>query len=188
MASAWPVEAPAWILFLIGLVLLAIPIVKVATQRQAIKQHEERIRREREELLSLVSHDLKNPLGSMKTLLQVQLENPELPEALRRDHGIYMAGSGRINVAGLTEGGGYSPQPPRPMYAGQSAPTRKLPLWVWPAVACLAAGARSYLTKPLDVQQLLFSKHGKPRIAIISIAQQASPNCSGQIELLRPQL
>ena len=24
-------------------------------------------------------------------------------EALRRDHGIYMAGSGRINVAGLTE-------------------------------------------------------------------------------------
>jgi aromatic-amino-acid transaminase len=31
------------------------------------------------------------------------LDKPQI-EALRRDHGIYMAGSGRINVAGLTEG------------------------------------------------------------------------------------
>ena len=46
---------------------------------------------ERERLASLgqmaasVSHNLRNPLSSMKTVLQVQLENPELPVDLRRD-------------------------------------------------------------------------------------------------------
>jgi signal transduction histidine kinase len=55
---------------------------------------EEKLRLERElaerERLALVgqmaasiSHNLKNPLGSMKTILQVQLENPELPDAIR---------------------------------------------------------------------------------------------------------
>ena len=55
---------------------------------------EEKLRLERElaerERLALVgqmaasiSHNLKNPLGSMKTILQVQLENPELPETIR---------------------------------------------------------------------------------------------------------
>lgn len=37
------------------------------------------------QMAASISHNLKNPLGSMKTLLQVQLENPELPEAMRRD-------------------------------------------------------------------------------------------------------
>src|SRR5438445_2331972 len=57
---------------------------------------EEKLRLERElaerERLALVgqmaasiSHNLKNPLGSMKTILQVQLENPGLPTSLRRD-------------------------------------------------------------------------------------------------------
>src|SRR5229473_4807816 len=57
---------------------------------------EEKLRLERElaerERLALVgqmaasiSHNLKNPLGSMKTILQVQLENPGLPANLRRD-------------------------------------------------------------------------------------------------------
>src|SRR5260370_38810551 len=32
-----------------------------------------------------ISHNLKNPLGSMKTILQVQLENPGLPANLGRD-------------------------------------------------------------------------------------------------------
>ena len=55
---------------------------------------EEKLRLERElaerERLALVgqmaasiSHNLKNPLGSMKTILQVQLENPELPGSIR---------------------------------------------------------------------------------------------------------
>ncbi len=46
---------------------------------------------ERERMASLgqmaanVSHNLRNPLSSMKTVLQVQLENPELPVDIRRD-------------------------------------------------------------------------------------------------------
>src|SRR5882762_10195584 len=55
---------------------------------------EEKLRLERElaerERLALVgqmaasiSHNLKNPLGSMKTILQLQMENPELPEPIR---------------------------------------------------------------------------------------------------------
>jgi signal transduction histidine kinase len=46
---------------------------------------------ERERMASLgqmaanVSHNLRNPLSSMKTVLQVQLENPELPVDARRD-------------------------------------------------------------------------------------------------------
>ena len=55
---------------------------------------EEKLRLERElaerERLALVgqmaasiSHNLKNPLGSMKTILQVQLENSELPDSIR---------------------------------------------------------------------------------------------------------
>ena len=30
-----------------------------------------------------ISHNLKNPLGSIKTILQLQLENPEMPESMR---------------------------------------------------------------------------------------------------------
>lgn len=37
------------------------------------------------QMAASVSHNLRNPLGSMKTLLQVQLESPELPVAARED-------------------------------------------------------------------------------------------------------
>jgi len=37
------------------------------------------------QMAASISHNLKNPLGSMKTVLQVQLENPDLPEGLRAD-------------------------------------------------------------------------------------------------------
>src|SRR5229473_932501 len=46
---------------------------------------------ERERLAALgqmaasISHNLKNPLGSMKTILQVQMENPEMPESMRAE-------------------------------------------------------------------------------------------------------
>src|SRR5262249_5992635 len=57
---------------------------------------EEKLRLERElaerERLALVgqtaasiSHNLKNPLGSIKTILQVQLESPELPDSMRAE-------------------------------------------------------------------------------------------------------
>ena len=44
------------------------------------------------------------PLGSQNGLFAILPVTPEQVKALREDHGIYMAGSGRINVAGLTMG------------------------------------------------------------------------------------
>ena len=35
------------------------------------------------QMAASISHNLKNPLGSIKTILQVQLENPEVPDAMR---------------------------------------------------------------------------------------------------------
>src|SRR3989440_643879 len=70
---------------------------------------EEKLRLERElaerERLALVgqmaasiSHNLKNPLGSMKTILQVQLENPELPEAIRGETKMVLDEIGRLST------------------------------------------------------------------------------------------
>src|SRR5216684_2563823 len=70
---------------------------------------EEKLRLERElaerERLALVgqmaasiSHNLKNPLGSMKTILQVQLENPELPESLRGETKMVLEEIGRLST------------------------------------------------------------------------------------------
>jgi signal transduction histidine kinase len=57
---------------------------------------EEKLRLERElaererfalvgQMAASISHNLKNPLSSMKMLLQVQMENPDLPASLRKD-------------------------------------------------------------------------------------------------------
>ena len=70
---------------------------------------EEKVRLERElaerERLALVgqmaasiSHNLKNPLGSMKTILQVQLENPELPDSIRGETKIILEEIGRLST------------------------------------------------------------------------------------------
>lgn len=70
---------------------------------------EEKLRLERElaerERLALVgqmaasiSHNLKNPLGSMKTILQVQLENPELPDSLRGETKMVLDEIGRLST------------------------------------------------------------------------------------------
>ena len=44
------------------------------------------------------------PVGSQNGLFSVLKLAPEQILRLRNDHGIYMAGSGRINIAGLTMG------------------------------------------------------------------------------------
>jgi aromatic-amino-acid transaminase len=44
------------------------------------------------------------PLASHNGLFSMLPVDPETIAALRQDHGIYMAGSGRINIAGLNEG------------------------------------------------------------------------------------
>jgi signal transduction histidine kinase len=70
---------------------------------------EEKLRLERElaerERLALVgqmaasiSHNLKNPLGSMKTILQVQMENPELPDSIRGETRMMLEEIGRLSA------------------------------------------------------------------------------------------
>ncbi len=70
---------------------------------------EEKLRLERElaerERLALVgqmaasiSHNLKNPLGSMKTILQVQLENPALPDSIRGETRMVLDEVGRLST------------------------------------------------------------------------------------------
>src|SRR5712692_8278120 len=59
---------------------------------------------ERERLAALgqmaasISHNLKNPLGSMKTILQVQLENPEMPESIRGETKMVLEEIGRLST------------------------------------------------------------------------------------------
>ena len=59
---------------------------------------------ERERLAALgqmaasVSHNLKNPLGSMKTILQLQLENPEMPESMRSETKMILEEIGRLSA------------------------------------------------------------------------------------------
>jgi signal transduction histidine kinase len=50
------------------------------------------------QMAASISHNLKNPLGSMKTVLQVQLENPQLPEALRQDCEIVVGEIDRLSA------------------------------------------------------------------------------------------
>jgi len=45
-----------------------------------------------------ISHNLKNPLGSIKTILQVQLENPELPESMRSETKMVLDEIGRLSA------------------------------------------------------------------------------------------
>jgi len=74
---------------------------------------EEKVRLERElaererlallgQMAATVSHNLRNPLSSMKTVLQVQLENPHLPPDLRHDCTLVLGEIDRMG-AKLTE-------------------------------------------------------------------------------------
>src|SRR5712692_238159 len=70
---------------------------------------EEKLRLERElaererlaalgQMAASISHNLKNPLGSMKTILQVQLENPEMPESIRGETKMVLEEIGRLST------------------------------------------------------------------------------------------
>lgn len=70
---------------------------------------EEKLRLERElaererlalmgQMAASISHNLKNPLGSMKTILQVQLENPELPDSIRGETKMLLEEVGRLST------------------------------------------------------------------------------------------
>jgi signal transduction histidine kinase len=70
---------------------------------------EEKLRLERElaerermaalgQMAASVSHNLKNPLGSIKTILQVQLESPELPDSLRSETKLMLEEVSRLSA------------------------------------------------------------------------------------------
>src|SRR6266700_25423 len=50
------------------------------------------------QMAASISHNLKNPLGSMKTILQVQMENPELPESIRGETKMVLDEIGRLST------------------------------------------------------------------------------------------
>jgi signal transduction histidine kinase len=50
------------------------------------------------QMAASISHNLKNPLGSIKTILQVQMENPELPASLRGETKIVLDEIGRLSA------------------------------------------------------------------------------------------
>jgi signal transduction histidine kinase len=50
------------------------------------------------QMAASISHNLKNPLGSIKTILQVQMEDPELPESLRGETQIVLDEIGRLST------------------------------------------------------------------------------------------
>jgi signal transduction histidine kinase len=49
------------------------------------------------QMAASISHNLKNPLGSIKTILQVQIENPELPESIRGETKMVLEEIGRLS-------------------------------------------------------------------------------------------
>jgi len=49
------------------------------------------------QMAASISHNLKNPLGSIKTILQVQMESPELPESVRGETQIVLDEIGRLS-------------------------------------------------------------------------------------------
>jgi signal transduction histidine kinase len=49
------------------------------------------------QMAASISHNLKNPLGSIKTILQVQMESAELPESLRGETRIVLDEIGRLS-------------------------------------------------------------------------------------------
>jgi len=50
------------------------------------------------QMAASISHNLKNPLGSIKTILQVQLENAELPESIRVETKMVLEEIGRLSL------------------------------------------------------------------------------------------
>jgi len=50
------------------------------------------------QMAASISHNLKNPLGSIKTILQVQLESPELPGSIRGETKMVLEEIGRLST------------------------------------------------------------------------------------------
>jgi len=97
--SALSGETRAALEFLCEQLLGALDLCRLIDDK--VRLERELAERERLALLgqmaASISHNLKNPLGSIKTILQVQMENPELPESLRGETQIVLDEIARLS-------------------------------------------------------------------------------------------
>ena len=97
--SALSGETRAALEFLCEQLLGALDLCRLIDEK--VRLERELAERERLALLgqmaASISHNLKNPLGSIKTILQVQMENPELPESLRGETKIVLNEIARLS-------------------------------------------------------------------------------------------
>jgi len=100
VGSAISGEASAALDFLAEQFPAVIELCRVIEQKVELER--ELDERERMALLgqmaASISHNLKNPLGSMKTILQVQLENSALPADSRRDLAMVLSELDRLSA------------------------------------------------------------------------------------------
>ena len=100
VGSAISGDASAALDFLAEQLPAVIELCKVIEQKVALER--ELDERERMALVgqmaASISHNLKNPLGSMKTILQVQLENSSLPADARRDLSMVLSELERLSA------------------------------------------------------------------------------------------
>lgn len=100
VGSAISGEASAALDFLAEQLPAVIELCRVIEQKVALER--ELDERERMALVgqmaASISHNLKNPLGSMKTILQVQLENSSLPADMRRDLSMVLSELDRLSA------------------------------------------------------------------------------------------
>jgi signal transduction histidine kinase len=100
VGSAISGEASAALDFLAEQLPAVIELCRVIEQKVALER--ELDERERMALVgqmaASISHNLKNPLGSMKTILQVQLENSSLPADARRDLAMVLSELDRLSA------------------------------------------------------------------------------------------
>jgi signal transduction histidine kinase len=93
-------ETRAALEFLCEQLLGALDLCRLIDEK--VRLERELAERERLALLgqmaASISHNLKNPLGSIKTILQVQMENPELPASLRGETQIVLDEIGRLSA------------------------------------------------------------------------------------------
>jgi signal transduction histidine kinase len=100
VGSAISGEASAALNFLAEQLPAVIELCRVIEQKVALER--ELDERERMALVgqmaASISHNLKNPLGSMKTILQVQLENSALPADAQRDLSMVLSELDRLSA------------------------------------------------------------------------------------------
>lgn len=128
---------------------------------------------ERERLAALgqmaasISHNLKNPLGSIKTILQVQLESPELPEAMKAETRLVLDEIERLS-AKLNQLLRFSRPGLRPSQGGESCDAREAAEAVASVLLREAERRGIHLNAELPEKQLRIGASGEAMNEILS--------------------